>query len=96
MNNIKEMLQVGKVVEKLQKTDSPADPEYVIEAIRMKLASQKDGEYHIVLTQCISEKVLDICEPIYDVFEKDVAKLLLYKSRNEQILLLTEMLMIMY
>lgn len=87
------MLKLFKVVEKLQKTESPTDTLAVLRRIRVMLVCEKLS-YEEMLGRCLhTEDITSLLDPVYPIFEKDMAELLKGKNVEEQIFYLTEMIM---
>ena len=83
-----------KLVEKLKRTDSPTDAKAVLREIRKSVVCRK-VPYEIIMADCLrTEDIKSVIDPMYDVFNQDVAKLLDGKDEDEQILLLTEMIIL--
>lgn len=91
MMNINEM----KVVEKLQKTKTPTDTKAVLQMIR-KMVIFERLSYEEMLERCVhTEDITSRTDPIYPVFAEDVAAVLESKNEDEQIVCLTEMIMML-
>lgn len=89
MMNINEM----KVVEKLQKTKTPTDVKAVLEMIRKMVVCERLS-YEEILERCLhTEDITSRMDPIYPVFAEEVAAVLESKNKDEQIICLTEMIM---
>lgn len=82
-----------EVVKKLKETDSLTKPKSVLEEIRQTIVC-RNVSYEIILADCLHwETIVSTLDPKYQIFKNDVPKLLESKSKDEQILLLTEMIM---
>ncbi len=88
------MLKLIKVVEKLQETNSPTDVLSVLRMIRKMVVCERLS-YEQMLERCLHTEDITsrFCDPIYPVFKEDVAAVLENRSQDEQIMYLTEMIM---
>lgn len=83
-----------KVVEKLQKTKTPTDVRRVLEMIRKMVVCERLS-YEEMLERCVhTEDITSVVDPVYCIFQKDIAALMENKSRDEKIMLLTEIIMV--
>ena len=82
------------VVRKLQGVKTPTDVPAVLRMMRRIIVSERKHTYEELLERCLhTEDITSRIDPIYPVFEQDVAAVLENKSEDEQILTLTQMLM---
>lgn len=86
--------EVIDVVGKLRSTDSIADAKLILEEIRKDRVCKPTASYEEILQMRLHFEELYACDKKYPIFRDDVANLLQGKSHDEQILLLTQMIII--
>ena len=87
------MLKLIKVVEKLQEANSPTDALAVLRMIRKMITCEKIS-YEEMLERCLhTEDITSTSDPVYGIFKNDVASVLENRGQDEQIMYLTEMIM---
>ena len=83
-----------QVVENLKMVQSPTDPKEVLEYIREIIVQQDNVSYDVIFDRCCNyEKIKSILDDMYILFKEDLPELLVGKEKNEQILLLCQMIM---
>ena len=85
-----------EIVKKLQGTKSPTDVLAVMESIRQMIVCE-NLLYEDMLERCLhTEDITSRMDAVYPIFEKDLAQLLENQSKNEQIIILTEMIILLH
>ena len=80
------------VVMKLKSINSSADAKLILEEMRKDIVFEPTRTYESILQRRLHVEDIYANDAKYPIFEKDIANLLKGKSVNQQIILLTEMI----
>lgn len=87
-------VDLPSVTKKLQNTNSIADAKDVLEWIRKFMCEGASYEEALKMCTHYDEDIITEFDKKYPIFEKDVVMLLKGKDKNEQILLLSQMIIL--
>ena len=82
---------VIRIAERLRSTKSKADARLILEEIRKDRVCQPNISYEEILQRRLFFKEIYRSDAKFPIFEEDVAEVLEGKNHDEQILLLTQM-----